>query len=311
MLDSDYYDHIQSLWGAFAQAMGAMRAREGQTAAPPQPILQLRAGYAESPGWFLVQAAEFDPEPLTVQTLRRRDIYASESLVRSLLEVMASEKWFDRYGDEYLLRPEGRAVMATLNTNRLRRLAAIPISEQPARRLHQQFKQLIDAALDSPSPPGTWCLDHSRRRAPTGGSLAAELFQFVADFNAFRDDCHMAAWQRLDVEGYVWEAFAIVGTGTAAEAEAIYDQLAYRGYTVGEYANALRLLRDKGWLSDDGASSVLTPEGETVRAEVERLTDAYFYTPWAKVASAEEYDQIHKDIATLVTQLAEATAAPV
>ncbi len=68
---------------------------------------------ANRPAWFLIQAAEFDPEPLSVARLRVRDIYASECIVTALLEVMAAERWLDRHGDDYHLRAEGRQPSST------------------------------------------------------------------------------------------------------------------------------------------------------------------------------------------------------
>src|SRR5919107_1309653 len=96
MLDVAFYDLLMEAFDALYSAGSAHRARTSITQEPPPPILQLRAGRAESTGWFLIQAAEFDPEPLTVENLRVRDIYASERLVQALLELMASEEWLDR-----------------------------------------------------------------------------------------------------------------------------------------------------------------------------------------------------------------------
>src|SRR5688500_11763657 len=112
MLDVEFYNLLMEAFDALYSAGSTLHARSG---APPeqQPaILQLRAGRAESPGWFLTQAAEFDPEPLTVAKLRVRDIYASERIVQALLELMASEEWLDRSADDtYCLTAKGRVVL--------------------------------------------------------------------------------------------------------------------------------------------------------------------------------------------------------
>src|SRR5688572_20893176 len=93
-LDAAFYDLLMEAAGAIYTTLAAARRRDPNAAALP-PILQLRGGLAESPGWFLLQAAEFEPEPLTVAGLRVRDIYASERIVGALLDLMASEGWFD------------------------------------------------------------------------------------------------------------------------------------------------------------------------------------------------------------------------
>lgn len=306
MLDAQYYDLIQSLWGAFAGAMGAVRAREPEPP-PTPPILQLRAGLAESPAWFLIQAAEFDPEPLTVERLRVRDVYASERIIAALLDLMASEQWFDRDGGAYRLRFEGRAVLDRLHANRYRRLGALDLPDA-AHRLEHRCRDLIDRSLTAPDPPGTWCLAHSRNRAPADdSSIAAKLFQYVADFNAFRDDCHMAGRRPLRIAGHVWEAFGLVGDGTGPTADALFAALAYRGYSVADYAAALAELDGRGWARMSEAGYALTDEGRAVRAEVERLTDDYFYAPWADLSAAEILE-ISDDIHTLHASLEQSAA---
>lgn len=118
VLDAHWHEFLEEVAGAFYGALSAIRARVNETA-PLSPLLAVQSGYAESPGWFMVQAAEFDPEPLTVHTLRVRDIYASERIVQSLLELMASEKWFDRNArDEYALTNAGREMLEKIFARR-------------------------------------------------------------------------------------------------------------------------------------------------------------------------------------------------
>ncbi len=63
--DEALYNLMMEAQAAIFAAASAGTASTGEASAPP-PLLQINAGWAESPGWFLVQAAEFDPEPLTV-----------------------------------------------------------------------------------------------------------------------------------------------------------------------------------------------------------------------------------------------------
>ena len=78
------------------------------------------------------------------------------------------------------------------------------------------------------------------------------LLQYMDDFNAFRDDAHMATWGLYGVTGQEWEAFAIVYDGTADTAEVIFDKLSHRGYSRSEYTAALKKLAECGWLSTVG-----------------------------------------------------------
>ena len=290
MLNADFYNLTQSLWGTFAQAMGVVRARDTAAVQPPPVIFQLRGGRAESPGWFLVQAAEFDPEPLTVANLRVRDIYASEGIVFAMLELMASEGWLDRQGNVYHWADAGREQWVKIQQRRVGWLAGVEeLLPFDLRRIESLLGQVITASTASQSPPGVWCLAHSRNRAPEdAGLMSAKLFQYVADFNAFRDDAHMAAWQPLGVNGRSWEAFTFVGGRNGATAVAVFNQLAYRGYSRSDYAGALEELAARGWLETSNSEQYhITEQGNSIRKKVERLTDQYFYAPWSTLKEVE------------------------
>jgi hypothetical protein len=292
MLDAAFYDLLMEASNAIAQAMATARTRLDAPTEPRPPILALRAGYAESPGWFLVQAAESAPEPLTVDLLRVRDTYASERLVQGLLELLASEGWLQRdAADRYALTGEGWAVMHH-SRERMRRLLAelAPLTPAATGQLMGLVERLIGASLASPTPPGTWCLAHSRRRAPAEDAPALmQLLQYFDDFNAFRDDAHMAAWQPYEPHGATWEAFALVCGGEATDAATVAEQLARRGYSPAEYAVALASLTERGWLAEGDlpASYQVTAQGRDVRETVEQQTDAYFYAPWSCLSDAE------------------------
>jgi len=293
-LDATFYNLLMEASGAIWAALAAARP-EDKPQEPPPPLLQLRRGRAESPAWFLVQAAEFDPRPLSVARLRLRDIYAAPRLVGALLELMASERWLSRIGDdEYTLAPAGRRLLARMREEREAALAALP---PPAGvdvgRLASLLQRLIEASEEADDPPGTWCLAHSRNRAPDPDAPPfIQLPQYFADFNAFRDDAHMAAWRPYGVKGHTWEAFAFLCTGRAGSAAELGEQLHYRGYDESEYAATLAELARRGWLAAESGRYTVTAAGHAAHAEAETRTDDYFYTPWA-VLSAEEVATLH------------------
>lgn len=280
--DAALYDLLMDAAGAIYAVLAAARASEA--ASSPPPILQLRGGLAESPGWFLLQAAEFDPEPLTVAGLRVRDIYASERIVAALLDLLASEGWLDRdLAGAYALTAAGRTVLDTILARRQRLIAHTELLQpQDLDRLAELLGRIVTASLAVPDPPGVWCLAHSRRRAPPPDApVLAILLQLFEDLNAFRDDSHMAAWQPLGVTGHAWEAFAHVAGDQAATPADLFRTLAYRGYSEREYADALGALADRGWLERSGAQEYrLSDAGRQVRAAVEQATDGFFYAPW-------------------------------
>jgi hypothetical protein len=290
MPDAALYDLTQEAVGAIYAAIHARRAPSDEQTHPP-PLLQWHAGRAESAGWFLVQAAEFAPEPLTVARLRVRDVYGSPRLVSALLELMVSELWLDRAGEEYTWTEAGR-VAYLRSRDRTRQLATTiqPLPEADLKELVALLERVIQASLASATPPGIWCLAHSRNRAPADDAPAVvKLFQCSSDFNAFRDDAHMAAWQPYKPGDGAWEAFALLCSGEASSAEALAQQLAHRGFSRHEYATILAEVNKRGWLeaAGDAGAYRVTEAGRTVRQDVERLTDAYFYAPWSCLSEGE------------------------
>lgn len=272
LADLDFYNRTQNLAGAMITA-----ARQRVTLPDPPLLIKFRRGYAEAPAWFMIQAAEFDPEPLTVEKLRVRDIYAAERYVQALMDIMASEKWFDRVDDEYHLTDEGREVMKIL----LKRPEEffIPLADDlPADEVAQLadlMGQIIESSLKSEK---AWCLRYSHRRANHKTPLL-KIYSCIVDFNAFRDDSHMAAWQHHKLSGHTWEAFSFIHDGTAKSAAELFECLHYRGHTRQDYESALRELCERGWI--ENMDGTVTNLGKAVRAESENLTNANFYAAWA------------------------------
>jgi hypothetical protein len=255
-------------------------------------MFQIRAGLAESPAWFLVQATEFDPEPINVANLRVRDIYASERIVQAILELLVGEKWLDRINDDYFLTDRGRELLKTIrerNNGFLAQLDLLPAAAMA--RLESYLRRIIEAGLMPADGSIPWCLARSRRRAPVDDAPPlAKIFHYFNDLNAFRDDAHMVAWQPYHIDGYAWEAFAFVRSGSATSAEAIFDQIAYRGYSRLEYVAALQTLTYRGWLTPSTTQPgeyQLAEAGRSAHAIVEARTDQYFYAPWSILSESE------------------------
>jgi len=239
----------------------------------------------------MVQAAEFDPDPLTVANLRVRDIYASATLVAALLELLASEKWLSRRGRSYHLTKAGRQVIKTMQDRPEKYLTDLtPLPAASLLRLEHLLRRIIDGSLAAPTPPGAWCLAHSRNRAPADDRPPlVKIFHYLSDFNAFRDDAHMAAFMPQEPEGYIWEAFTLIAGETANSATTLFDHLAYRGYAEEDFAHAIIRLASKGWLEPAKSLGTFQPTaaGNEIKGKVETLTDSYFYAPWSLLTTDE------------------------
>jgi hypothetical protein len=235
MLDAVMYNLMMETQAAIFAAASASGVSVVEARETPPALVQVNAGRAESPGWFLVQAAEFEPEPLTVANLRVRDVYAAPRMVQALLDLMASAGWLEHDGrDNYALTPAGRTILQRSRQRLQTRLAVLaPPLAINVEDLSVLLGRVIASSLAAPTPPGTWCLAHSRWRAPARNAPAlAQVMHYFDDFNAFRDDAHMAAWRPHAVEGYACLTHGTAdGVALHTAVERATDQFLYDPWT--------------------------------------------------------------------------------
>jgi hypothetical protein len=95
-----------------------------------------------------------------------------------------------------------------------------------------------------------------------------------------------------------------VATGNAVTAEQMAETLAFRGYEADEYEVALKAAVEIGWLEAGDTPGVFrpTPKGRELREQVDKLTDEYFYHPWATL-SPDELDELYNLLTKLREQL--------
>jgi hypothetical protein len=167
-----------------------------------------------------------------------------------------------------------------------------PLAHQELERFIDLCQRVIEASMNAPEPPGTWCLAHSRNRAPQADvPLMAQYIQFGSDFNAFRDDSHLAAYGSHEIEGHVWEAFMTIVTHQAKNTADLYQHLAYRGFYTDDWQAAIADLCKRSWLTQSDGEYSITDTGQAVCDDVEEKTNAYFYAPW-DVLSIHEFDEL-------------------
>lgn len=309
---ANLYNFIIQLQGQvfYTAILSNLTEEQRQARQNRPPIMQLKRGYAESPSWIFAQVLEFLPEPLTVERFRRRAVYSAPKLSEALLELLASEQYFDRIGNEYHLTEKGQIEAADSKKRMAETFAGFePTDPAVIDKISDYIQRIIDASLQANEPPGTWCIAHSRKRAPSNDAPSiAKIVQFGSDFNAFRDDAHMAAFGAYDVEGHVWEAFSYIKSEQAKNASELYDRLAYRGFYTEDWQSALDNLVARGWVVKNGEEYFVTDSGIAVHEDVEAKTDAYFFAPW-DVLSEDEFtelielmQQLHNSCQALTTQ---------
>ena len=155
--NSELYNFTQTVQGQvfYAAFLTNLTQEQRDEWTNRPPVMNIKRGYAESPNWIFVQALEFAPEPLTVERFRKRAVYSSESLTAALLELLASEQYFDRIGNEYHLTDKGHEAAHKIGDFRITAFDGFePISADEIDTLVGYTKRIIDASMKADSSSG-------------------------------------------------------------------------------------------------------------------------------------------------------------
>jgi hypothetical protein len=181
---------------------------------------------------------------------------------------------------------------------RLGQLQHLPAQQEE--KLAYILHRLVHASGVAEQPASKrWLLSRCSYLAVNAPPLA-RIVEHLADLNAFRDDCHLTAWQQHEVDGHTWEAFTLLWRRGDQSLSALAGQLQVRGYRPDDYEAALEILIDRHWVTQQTEIYRLTAQGRQVRDSVERLTDRSFYAPWACLRG-NEWAQLYKLLAGLET----------
>jgi hypothetical protein len=246
-----------------------------------------------APAWYswLLPALAFEPEALSTARLRVRSPYVAPRLYEERLANAAAGSYLRCVDqDGYVLTPKGRqAAQAVLQAayGGMARLA--PLEIEGLEELARLLLRLVEASLKTPEPPGRWCLAHSLKIDPGSGlPVVARIDQYLSDLSAYRDDCHLAAWAPLGIDGPALEALTYLWRANVPlSLDELFETLKRRGWNKTDYHERLGELNRRGWVEQTADAFTVTLHGWKVRQEVEGKTDLYFYRPWMCLNPAE------------------------
>ncbi|MCB8945058.1 MAG: hypothetical protein H6658_15030 [Ardenticatenaceae bacterium] len=297
----DVWPQVQAVGGALARiVIGRTQAvREALGLNRPFATLAILTAFGDEKGL------------ITAKHLGQRFPYVRPDALQGFLQNLAETGELRRgqngTADAYYLTENGRhAAQKHLDTFWGEVAKLHPLPEAELAQVAEMLERVVASVAQTAEPAHPGFAAMQALAAPEDAAALVRIDHTLDCLSAFRDDAHVAAFH---VPGYVWEAFSDVWQGEANTAKAIAERRQNRGYETADYAQALTQLTQRGWLSvADGVYS-LTEAGQTVREEAERLTDRYFYRPWA-VLNLDEVQAMRDLLAKLAAGL-EALAEPV
>lgn len=276
-----------NLWskiGEFVPAIGSQyQGKAGE--------LMEKNGLAGVPGIFvLFNAHSVHPAGYDPAELRYRGPYGSPDALDNALQALTKQGYITQADELYHLTDKSvTAIQGMMDDFGDMFAQPVPADSADLNRIADLLGKIVSHAENAGSPPGTTCLAASRRLdRGAGAPVMARINRSIGDLNAFRDDCHLSAWQPdHDVSGPVWEAFTFVWNDQAHTPAKLAETLPFRQIDEAGYTSALNEAVALGWLTESDGTYAVTDKGKAIRQAAEDKTNHYFDMNIAALDDAE------------------------
>jgi hypothetical protein len=238
----------------------------------------------------LLAVRTFEPEPTTPAHLLIRVPYtAAELYLARLNSAMQAGYLKEVDPGKYRLSTKGKFELDRfISDARAAMTAADPLPPEDSKRLAGLLDKIVQSCLDTDPPPNRWSVRLSYKLMPSEDPSMPFIEQAFSCLSAYRDDAHLAAWQQSGLSAIALETLTLIWQGDANSLTSIVDELDYRGHSLWVYADALAVLRQRGYIAGDDDALSISPTGKYFREHVEADTDRYFFAPWSCLAISEK-----------------------
>jgi hypothetical protein len=189
----------------------------------------------------------------------------------------------------YRLTDQGRAVLLAFFDCAQSLIASAPaLPEAEMRDLAALLGRIVNSAARLPLPAPKVNFESSRVTDP--GAMAhpaVRVEQYLTDLMHLRADAHHASWRAYGVDGRSWETLTYIWRDLANDPTALAGALKDRGYAEEDYARAIDLLLDRGWIEQAAGRWQVTGVGRAVRQVAEQVTDRLFFASWNALSDEE------------------------
>jgi hypothetical protein len=252
--------------------------------------------------------AELGLDTFSVDEFQHRDPFSNPEQFERLFPRLEIKDWIVPMRDagRYEVTQRARdAVRQIVQAGDAQLVKFEPATELDLERLLSFLKQIVLANNAAPEPPEKWAIARRFHVANRNSPALVQIRECFMDIFAYRDDAHLsAARPHFNLAGIVWSVLGAVATGSAVTVEKMAEKLAFRGYEIQEYEVAVKAAVEVGWLETADITGTFRPtsKGRELREQVEKLTDEYFYRPWATF-SPDELDELYNLLTNLREQL--------
>jgi hypothetical protein len=266
------------IWKVAEEAWGALNERF-------EPVMlqeSMRHGMDQHNLGLLLAVCTFQPEDTTAGHLMVRSPYTAAEAYNERLKQAASKGWLlESAPGCYRMTEEGRTItFEAVNEAREEMAKMDPLPPADSGRLAVLLDRLVAASMSTPPPPNTWSINLSYKLVPGLYPPMPYIEQAFSCLAAYRDDAHLAAWQRSGLSAMALETLTYLWRGDASSFDELCKKLSARGHPCQVYTSVLSELREQGFITGPDKLPWVTGTGRVFRNEIEADTDRFFYAPW-------------------------------
>lgn len=251
--------------------------------------------------------SELGLDYFSIEGFQHRDPFSNPEKFERLFPRLEIKGWiFPMHDEGYKVAGKARsAVRQIIEAGDTELVKFDPSTEIDLERLLSFLKQIVIANNTAAEPPEKWAIIKRFRTADKDSPMIVQIRECLMDLFAYHDDAHLAAARpHFNQAGIVWSVLGSVATGSAVSAEQMTETMEFRGYETFEYEAAIKAAIEVGWLETAETPDTFRPtqKGRELREKVEKLTDEYFYRPWATFPP-NELDEFYDLLLKLREQL--------
>jgi hypothetical protein len=242
--------------------------------------------------------SEFGLDTFSIEEFQRRDPFSNPEKFERLFPLLNIKDWIVPMRDagRYQVTERARtAVRQVIQAGDSQLLKVEFVTDINLERLLALLKQIVLSNISAADPPEKWAIARRFHVANRNSPVLVQIRECLMDIFAYHDDAHLAAARpHFNQAGIVWSVLGAVATGNAVTAGKMAETLSFRGYEVDDYEVAIKAALEIGWLETADTLEVFrpTPKGRELREQVEKLTEEYFYRPWATF-SPDQVDELY------------------
>ena len=236
--------------------------------------------------------SELGLERFSVRDFQQRDPFSNPEQFERLFVRLNIKGWIEPMLDgSYRVTEKAREMARYLieaGDVQLADFSSMP--DEDLKRLVILLKQIVNECCSAPEPPEKWAILKRFRVADEHYPPIMQIREYLMDLFAYRDDSHLSASRPyFNDAGIVWIVLGLLWRGLAANVEQIAEKMEFRGYEVEDYDIAVQAAVELGWAEQANTLDTfrLTAAGTQLREQAEKLTNEYFYAPWAVLTQVE------------------------